>query len=377
MRTVPRCSSDMGRHPISLVAEATPETGIGLYRVEWMRCLYCEAPLEGVVRPAHVIPEGMGGRLASTSTVCNDCNNSFARIEGIACQRLATQGALVGALRGDREPITAVVTLEGSTYRAGRGRMDELAGPPTDRGRVYPMPARREDQIKVVVSALRARHLPPEALLDGRFKLEEAAAVAPIGETQAEPVEVSMAWCDRATKRVMTKAALELLAHLFPNEATRPELEGVRRFARYDEGDFFAGVDTSTAGAGLPLLDAPYVHAIEVWTAGMRCHYRMILFTELRFVGTLAEVRIGKALRSSYSFDVKDPANRRVIAESGDGATLVNKSQRVRQRELDVALEKLEELNWSTSARRRVRAPPPSFKDLYPDVVRAMGKRKS
>ena len=69
-----------------------------------MRCIYCGSEPAGVIRPAHVVPEGMGGRLAGTSTVCNACNNSFSGIEGIACERLAPYGGAVGALRGDRKP---------------------------------------------------------------------------------------------------------------------------------------------------------------------------------------------------------------------------------------------------------------------------------
>lgn len=134
-----------------------------------MDCIYCRHELVGTVRPAHIVPEGMGGRLTSRTTVCNDCNNSFANIEGTACERLA------------------------------------------------------------------------------------------------------------------------------------------RRFARYDEGDFFAGVDTETAGSRLPLVDAPYVHAIEIWTSGSRLNYRMVLFKELTFVGTLSESWGGSALRGSYSFNVQRP----------------------------------------------------------------------
>lgn len=232
-----------------------------------MHCIYCGCKLVGVVRPAHIIPEGMGGRLTSTTTVCNDCNNSFAGIEGTACERLGKQGALVGALRGDRKPIIAMIDFEGSKYRAGEARMDELAGPPTDRGRVWSMPARRQDQVKRIVTALLSLKLPPEAMLNGCFKLEHAGIAPPVGETQANPVEFSFVWCDRLSKRVMTKTALELLALLHGDAAKRPELEHARRFARYDEGDFYSGVDTETLGARLPLVAAPYVHAIDVWSA--------------------------------------------------------------------------------------------------------------
>jgi len=40
-------------------------------------CIYCGCKLNVPTRPAHVFPEGLGGRLATTTTVCNDCNNAF------------------------------------------------------------------------------------------------------------------------------------------------------------------------------------------------------------------------------------------------------------------------------------------------------------
>lgn len=340
-----------------------------------MHCIYCGCELVGVVRPAHVIPEGMGGRLTSITTVCNACNRSFAGIEGIACERLAQHGACVGALRGDRAPITAIVEYEGSRYRARGSRMDALAKPPTERGRVWPMPALREDQIKVIVAALRSRDWPPEAMLDGRFRLELDANVPPIGETQTNPLEYSFRWCDRDTTRVMTKVAIELLARQHGGEMRRSELERARRFARYNEVDCYSCVDIETAGAGLPLVNAPYVHGIELWSAGMKLHYRMTLFTYLRFVGTLTDAWAGKSLRCSYSFNVQDPAATLVASEEGDGATLVNKSYGLGRTEFALALAQLEEFNLSTSERRRGRAPPPSFEDLYPDVVEAMKKK--
>jgi hypothetical protein len=337
-----------------------------------MHCIYCGRQLVGQIRPAHIVPEGMGGRLTSTTTVCNDCNNSFAGIEGDACERLAKQGALVGALRGDREQIAATIEFEGSNFRASGARMDELAGPPTERGRVWSMPARREDQIKRAITALRSRGLPPEAMLDGRFRLENEENVPPPTAKQVNPIEFSLIWCDRPTKRVMTKMAVELLARLDGDAARRPELAAARRFARYDEGDFYSGVDTETSGARLPLVDAPYIHAIEVWTANRRLHYRVILFKELRFIGTLTDCWGGRPLRASYSLSVQDPAKMLVQFEAGDGATLVNKSFRVRRTELDAALVALEEFNLRTSERKRTRAPQVSFEDLYPDVVKAM-----
>jgi hypothetical protein len=318
----------------------------------------------------------MGGRITSVTTVCNACNNSFTGIEGTARDRIATQGALIGALRGDNEPITAIVEFEGSKYRAADGRMDEIAGPPTERGRVWEMPARREDQVKVIVAALRSRGYGPDAILDGRFKLTDVPEQPAIAEAQANPIEHSMIWCDRVSKRVMTKIAVELLAYQDGAAGRRPELDRARRFARYDDGDFYAGVDTETSGARLPLLDAPYVHGIEVWTAGTNLNYRMTLFKELHFVGTLTTAWAGAHVRCCYRFNAQAPSDVLLVTEDGDGATLVNKSDRVRLKERDVALATLEEFNLSTSERRRTRAAPPSFEDLYPDVVAEMKRQR-
>lgn len=55
----------------------------------------------------------------------------------------------------------------------------------------------------------------------------------------------------------------------------------------------------------------------------------------------------------------------------------MHKSYRVRRRELDVAVLKLEETNLATAERRRTRAASPSFEDLYPEVVKAMTKFRS
>jgi hypothetical protein len=327
-----------------------------------LSCIYCGSALIGAVSPAHIVPEGMGGRLASDTTVCNDCNNSFANAEGTMCLRLAKQGALANALRGDNRAITAVIEHQGSKYHAERSRMDELAKPPSNRGRVWDMPARREDQIRVIVTALRSRRLPPEAMLDGRFKLEPDTEVPPTDDTQADPIDIPLVWCDRLTTRLMVKMSVELVAKLRDNAARRFELEPARRFARYDEGGFYGHVDTATPGAQLPIVDAPYVHAIETWTSGVRLHHRMILFTELRFVGSLTHSWSGSPFRCSYSFNVQNPADMLVQSEAGDGAALVNKSERVRRRELDASLARLEDLSLGSSARRRTRGAPPISK---------------
>lgn len=340
-------------------------------------CIYCGCTLKVPTRPAHVFPEGLGGRLRTTTTICDDCNNSFCNIEGQICVRLAQAGAFAGARRGDRKHVSAEFEFQGSKWRVENGRMDELAKPPRDKGRVHPMPARRKDQVATVAKALKQRRLPPEAMLDGRFNLEQEPDVQPVDPVQEAPIDDRLYWGDRPSKRVMTKVAIELVAYFDADAARSPAIERCRRFARYDEGremDFRAGPDTETSGAHIPHVDALRLHGVEVWTSGRKLHYRITLFSEIRWVGTLTECWDGPAFSASYTFDVTDPAKLTIISESRDGATLVNKSHRVRARENEDAMARIEATNFANAERRRMRAPKPDFKDLYLEVKALMEK---
>lgn len=339
-----------------------------------MQCIYCGADLGPNTRPAHIVPKGMGGRLASKTTCCNDCNNSFSGTEGDACLRLAAHGALAMAKRGDNRPVSAIIEVDGSKFRAENGRLDGMGGPIRDGGRIVPMPARRKDQVYRIAKALCDRGWPPEAMLDGRFYLESEPNVPPVPEVQTKPIESTLKWGDRPTKRVMTKMALELLAHFDHHAATSDALHSARAFARYDQGDLRASPNLETDGAGLAHVEAIWVHAIEIWTAGRKLHYRLTVFTELRFVGTLTEAWDRGPLRGVYSFDARAPADWNVISDASDGATLVNRSYRLRVREFEVAVQRLERRSYENSERRAGRAPKPDFEDLYPDVVKVMAK---
>ncbi len=225
------------------------------------KCIYCSCTLKVQTKPAHVFPEGLGGRLATTTTVCDDCNNSFSNIEGQVCLRLAAMGAFAGARRGDRKYVSTEIEFQGSKWRLENGRMDEMAKPPREKGRINPLPARREDQVATVARALKSRGLPAEAMLDGRFTQEEEPDVPPVEPLQTEPVEHGFNWGDRISKRVMIKIAIELLAYFDPDAARSPELDRARRFARYDDGsemDFRAGPDIETLGAGIPRVEATW-----------------------------------------------------------------------------------------------------------------------
>jgi hypothetical protein len=342
-----------------------------------MSCIYCGIQLVPGTAPAHIISKCLGGRVTSRTSVCTPCNNSFTSIEDEACRRVAPNSAMAGGRRGDGSFVSAVIAHEGSEYRVQNTRMDELAGPPLERGRVHPMPARREDQVRTVVRALRSRGWGPEAMLDGRFRLERDADVPPVPEMQTDPIETIFRWCDRITKRAMVRSAIELIAFFEPEAARLPQLESVRRFARYDEGDHWAGVDTETTASGLEQVEALYIHGIDFWTAGAKLHYRMTLFSLLHFVGTLTESWSAGSMRGSYTLDIRAPAETAVVFDRSDGATLVGKSDRVRRRELDDALEQHETTSMANSERRRGRAPALDFNDLYPDVVAAMTNPRS
>lgn len=342
------------------------------------RCIYCGRVLVVPTRPAHVFPNAVGGRLTTTTTVCNECNNSTARIEGDFCLGLTRVGALAGARRGDRKPIVATIEHERKKWRAEGGRMDEMAPSPREKGRVNPLPAHREDQVRTIVSNLKSRGLPAEAMLDGRYTLEHEDEPSPESDTQANPVVITWSLGDRAWKRVMYKIAIELLAYFDAQGGRALELDPVRRFVRYDEGEewnFPMDVDTETTASQIAPVEVMLFHGIDVWTAGRNVHFRLTLFTELRVVGTLTEEWSGGPFRISYTLDIKDPVKMKVSSEPCDGAHLVHKSRHVRDRELADALARMEETSLGNSERRRIRAPKPDFNDLYEDVRAAMNKK--
>lgn len=114
--------------------------------------------------------EGMGGRLKSITT---DCNHSFAGSEGIACERLATQGAYVGALRGNHAlAATAFMVIFAAAAGACK-KADPASTPAKD--------APSEHQLKP--AATRASELVPDAAKDvpseHQLKPDPAPAPAP------------------------------------------------------------------------------------------------------------------------------------------------------------------------------------------------------
>ncbi|HTR55619.1 MAG TPA: hypothetical protein VMJ10_33310 [Kofleriaceae bacterium] len=347
------------------------------------KCIYCGHPLKVPTRPAHVFPNGLGGRLDSIDTVCDgadgseDCNNSFSNIEGQVCRRLEAMGAFRGARRGDRKNIKTEVEHQASMWHVEGARMDEKAKRRRDGGLVQPLPSRRADQIATIGDHLHDLHLPPEAMLDGRYKLGAEPDVPPVS-AEMERVDGHLKWGDRISKRVMMKIAIELLAHHDHEAARSAELARARRFARYDLGndmDFHAAPDSETTGSGLPRVKAVWLHGIDVWTSERKLNYRLTLFTEIHWVGTLTEGWTGSRFSASYTFDITDPKKRLVERATRDGAVLVRKSHRVGERDFLDAMDRAEQTNFATSERRTGRAPKPDLDDLYPDVKVFMEKR--
>lgn len=311
-----------------------------------MRCLYCKDELGPNNRSfAHVFSNGLGGRLQSDKLCCHDCNTSFTEIESTCIRAMAPVGAMMKARRGDGEPIQAVFEHDGRRFRLGDGGMFEEAPPPTAKGQKWSLPADEERQVTQVVTMLRQRRLPPEALTDGTMLLVDAPP-EPTPEGLANPdagVVVNMEWDYPHARRLQFKFACDLIAYLEPELARSERLRAAAEFARHGRGDFRVSFDASTAGSFLPEVDAPYGHVIEVWTRRACVHTRIGLFTELRFVGTLTSSWDGPSFRFSYSFDCLDPRLVSIERGTGDGDFVVKRSPSLTHSELLQASARLSE----------------------------------
>lgn len=350
------------------------------------QCIYCQSKLDDSTRLAHVFPECLGGRIASRTICCNKCNESFSPIEEEAKNRLGLISAISGARRGDKKLIHSETKIFGKTYHVEGARADELAPPPRDEGRVWPMPARRDHQVRRIAIALLQRGLPAEAMLDGRFVFEHDTDKALAEDdsheeptdseaVQHEPLFDNIIWCDRPTDRLMAKIALELLAYIAPLCEISCDLTDALEFARYDRGLIHGEVDTETSGSRLLKVDAELVHCFEIWTYKSKLSYALTLFAHLKYVATISEHWYWKPFRASYSFDITNPTNCMLISDGEDGDPLVNKSRRVRRKELEVACQDFQLASFRRSSKQIIQAPPPDAGDLFPDVVIEMAKR--
>jgi len=334
-----------------------------------MRCLYCPDELGPHNRTwAHAFPDGLGGRLLSDAICCHPCNTSFTSIESPCIVGLAPLGAMAKARRGDGTPIVATFEHEGRRFRVADGGMFEEAPPPTENGRKWALPASENRQVTLVMTMLRQRRLPPEAIIDGRCPIVDGPSEPdPHGLTNPEAgVPTNMEWGYPAAKRLQFKIACDLLAHSRPDVARSDTLRPAWAYARHGVGDFHVPFDSSTEGSRLDEVASPYRHVIDVWTHGRSLHARLGLFTELRFVGTLTSTWDGPSLRISYSFNCLDPADLRIEHGDGDGDFVVRKSPRVAHEELLEASSRLSAtMKRLTTDIRAYRAEALGVDDLY------------
>jgi HNH endonuclease len=301
-------------------------------------CLYCPAPLGDSTRSlAHVFARSLGGRLASPKICCAVCNNSFTQMETVCAERLALSSALTASRKGDNTPIGARYSAGGVKFYVEDGLMFEDAPSPRERGRVWPLPANPERQATLLATSLRQRRLHPDALLDGRVSLEDelddvsASRTIPVDPTN---VPSPFVWNDAPTRRLSTKMACELLAYDHPDLARSPSLRKALTYARHGDGDIDLRVDTLTEATRLPFVEAPLVHAIEVWTRATRLHFRLTLFSVYRFVGTLTTAWAAHSLRIMYCFNTRAPIELGYLTQPGDGDFLVNRSRATSQNEI-------------------------------------------
>lgn len=122
------------------------------------RCIYCHEPLGPKTREAHVIPRCLGGRLASKTMCCNDCNNALSRFESILCMDLRTLSAALAARNAQNQPITAMVQFGGKTFKYADGVGDERLPPPKydpeTRALRFSLPGGAEEQATLVARIL-------------------------------------------------------------------------------------------------------------------------------------------------------------------------------------------------------------------------------
>jgi len=321
-----------------------------------MLCLYCPDELGAHnLSWAHVFPEALGGRLLSEKICCDPCNHSFTEIESPCAAVLAPVAAMMKARRGDGRPVQAEFEHDGRRFRAGDGGMYEEAPAPTDKGRRWALPASDDRQVSLLMTMLRQRQLPPEAIVDGRVQVVDAPPEPdPSGLTNPDAgVTTNMEWGFPEADRLQFKIACDLLAHSRPDVARLSCLQQAATFARHGLGNVRISFDSTTEGSKLVEVQAPYRHVIEVWTRGRCLYARLGLFTELRFVTTLTTAWDGPPLRISHSFNCLEPRDTTVEHGEGDGDFVVGTSRAHARSELLKASARLSETMKTLTAEVR------------------------
>lgn len=286
-----------------------------------LTCLYCPEPLTQATREAHYIPSAIGGRLSSRAVCCDDCNNALSAVERTFCHALADLTALVGVLRGDREqaPPTEVSDPKHGTVRMWGGYPQSIPAKMkfsrVENGRTHFQVSGSDPDAtaRQLAHLLRRYRKTPDDLASGNGITLDAS------ETRAfsGPIQFSIdLFSDPRHARVVTKIALEILAHHHPEAARRAELEPVARYVRYGGPPADVRADWATQGPlGMP---CPPFHSCEVWTAGRYMIARVVLYGAFAFTASLSDEWKGQPVTALHAVD---PVNGQLLlnAASNNG----------------------------------------------------------
>jgi HNH endonuclease len=287
-------------------------------------CIYCRTPLGPETRRAHVIPQCLGGRLWSTTICCNDCNNTISPLENELCKALREPSAALRARDAENQPIQAQVEADGKTYdyADGLGNLC-LPAPEFKEGKlVFPLPGDPDKLADIIAHHLWRNGLTPGALDTGTIGIEPDQTF----HIKPHPPERKMLFSrlevgTAAQMRVVMKMALELPAHLRPDDARRWDvLRPARLYVRegVDDGMLPARFEALSEGAGLFQADeVPRLsHAVEVWTNRQNLHYRVTFFGGLHVTGSLSTRWNGSAFCIGHALDPQKP--RRYVTKNAD-----------------------------------------------------------
>src|SRR5712664_4165342 len=293
-------------------------------------CIYCRAPLTPETVRAHVIPQCLGGRLWSTTTCFNDCNNAISPVENELCKALREPSAALGARDAENQPIRADIKADDKTYDYAAGLGNERLPPPDyEKGElVFPLPGDPDEVAGVIAYQLWRNCLTPAALDTGTMRIEPDQTF----HIWPHPPERRMLYSrlelgTTAHMRVMMKMALELLAYVRPDDARRWDvLRPARRYVREAEGDgtLPARFEALSDGAGIFRPDElPHLaHAVEVWTHRQNLHYRVTFFGGLHVTSPLSTRWTGPAFSIGHALDPQQPGRYVTKSTESDGPAL-------------------------------------------------------
>jgi hypothetical protein len=325
-------------------------------------CIYCGEVLTESTEEAHVFPGGLGGRLKSAKYCCTQCNHDVSVVESELCDRLRQPSALVGGFDRRNKPVSAVVDFAGRPWQATRGRLMAKAPPPRREGNslIVPLAADVEEQVRVIASILRSRGWPPEALIDGRFTFVPGEPDPPPVDA---PLETTFKLGDEITKRAIVKIAVELVGYFDVSLGRHPALSETRRFVKFGTDVPFMKLETEGDASGLwsecnrNWNAVPFKHAVEAWTFAGSLHYRVTLFSGLRFGGLLG-TGTAHPFAALYVFDVRKPAHSDALCRRRDGTAPPIWTKDVDDKEVSAAMRHFEEETKRIYGERPSYSPP-------------------